>query len=75
MHPGLKGGDFFTNPFASSAGKKVFSVMAGNSQQETTSNINYKCFIAIRKLGYVLRYYTVQTTKITNLKRLNRDLH
>ena len=42
MHPGLKGGDFFAKPFASSAGKKVFSVMAGNSQQETMSNINYK---------------------------------
>ena len=49
-------------------------MMAGNSKQETTSNMNYKCLIAIRQIGYMLRYDTVQTTKCTNLTRLNKDL-
>ena len=49
--------------------------MAGNSEQETTSNTNYKCLIATKQLGYMPRYDTVQTTKLTNLTSLNGDLH
>ena len=53
----------------------LLCVMADNSKQATTSNINYKCLIAIRHFCYMLRYDMVQTTTVTNLTSLNRDLH
>ena len=60
---------------ARSVQKCIEFVMAGNSEQEATTNINYKCLIAIRQLGYMLRYDMAQNTNLTNLRRLNRDLH